>query len=164
MCCAFSWRRVRRAWTIVLDLVPNKFEFSNQFSCITKSKYYKSATFPLTGGAFLITDAVVLAYLCIVSIRTSIYLRLASVLLTPLCASQASHFSCSRMISALSPDLYSDRWGLSITPSTSPSIACLYRPYRRKRSAGGGRADPVRGIFLTVFKACTNTRSKFLTH
>lgn len=38
-------------------------------------------------------------------------------------------------------------------------ILCLYKPYSFNRSAAGGRAVPVRGILLTVFKAWTKTRS-----
>ena len=99
----------------------------------------------------------VVAYLCIVSMSASMYLLFASVRLSPLWESQASHLSCSRAKS--SPAMPELALGRSMTPSTSPSIACLYRPYRRIRSAGGGRAAPVLGIFLTVFRAWTKTRS-----
>ena len=107
------------------------------------------------------TYAVVLAYLCIVSINASMYLLFASVLGTPLCASHASHLSLSLFNSSPSTTSSPDCTlkGRSITPSTSPSIACLYNPYRRSRSDGGGRDAPVLGIFFTVFRACTNTRS-----
>lgn len=39
-------------------------------------------------------------------------------------------------------------------------MLCLYNPYNFNRSAAGGRAVPVRGILLTVFKAWTKTRSE----
>lgn len=65
----------------------------------------------------------------------------------------AYHFSCSAASSDPSPS------GLFIMPSTFPSILCLYRPYNLRRSDGGGRAEPVRGIRFTVFRACTNTLS-----
>jgi hypothetical protein len=38
-------------------------------------------------------------------------------------------------------------------------MLCLYSPYSFSLSAAGGRAVPVRGIFLTVLSAWTKTRS-----
>lgn len=39
-------------------------------------------------------------------------------------------------------------------------MLCLYNPYNLSLSAAGGRAVPVRGIFLTVLSAWTKTRSR----
>jgi hypothetical protein len=38
-------------------------------------------------------------------------------------------------------------------------MLCLYNPYSSNLASGGGRADPVRGIFRTVWSAWANTRS-----
>lgn len=65
----------------------------------------------------------------------------------------AYHFSCSTASSGPNPS------GLLIMPSTFPSMLCLYSPYNLRRSDGGGRAEPVRGIRFTVFSAWTNTLS-----
>lgn len=65
----------------------------------------------------------VVAYLCIVSIKASMYRLLACVRLKPLCESQASHLS--RSLCNSSSGKSELELGRSITPSTSPSIACL---------------------------------------
>lgn len=46
----------------------------------------------------------------------------------------------------------------SMLPGDAPML-CLYSPYNRSRSSAGGRADPVLGIFRTVWSACANTLS-----
>ena len=87
----------------------------------------------------------------------------------------AYHFSRSACVSSPLAG------GRSMTPATSPSVGlhqpgpglrrtrfdvgdalpmlCLYSPYSFSLADGGGLAEPVRGIFLTVLRAWTNTRS-----